>query len=147
MNFPRHDYPEHVGVCRRPTSCKFCANEFYPLDIFLHEAVCNEPQLCSICNREFPRKSLPSHEQRCQPSEKEKQAYFDQVEKKRHSLQKKSTGKVLVEDDFVDPQKDFRDPTQRINNRRGGDESNEVRTNYSKSVKKLSSQASVGKPP
>ena len=68
------------------------------------------------------------------------------MEKKRHSLQKKSTGKVLVEDDFVDPQS-FRDPTQRINNRRCGDDSNEVRTNYSKSVKKLSSQASVGKPP
>ena len=70
---------------------------------------------------------------------------MEMVEKKRHKLQKKSTGKVLVEEDFVEKTA-IRDPSIRSKSKR--DDSNEAKTNRTKlSEKKLSSHLSIGKPP
>lgn len=71
------------------------------------------------------------------------------VERKRNRLQKKSTGKVLVEDDFVN-QNRSRKPQSRKKQSKGftkNEDSNQARSNRSKSIKQLSEQASGVRPP
>ena len=48
------------------------------------------------------------------PPEIDPRGYINLVEKQRKKLQKKTSGKVVVEDDFVEPS-DFRDPGGRKN--------------------------------
>lgn len=69
------------------------------------------------------------------------------MEKKRQKLQKKSTGKVLVEDDFDDESRNLLNRLDKSNSLSKRDESIEAKTNRSNIKNTISSQGSAGKPP
>ena len=112
---PTKDYPQVDLETRngRPDDPVPYETMYLPRDIDRQEELSNEPTDCPKCYKKFPQKKLHLHMDKCKGhhlfgEDADPRPYLDHVEQQRKKLQKHTPGKVIVEDDYVEPN-DFRD--------------------------------------
>ena len=115
------DYDFHLVRCPEVTMCRFCGNKYASKDIEPHEQVCPDRAECRFCGLLMPKSQLEPHILRVCPKAKpgvagdadvDPRPYQEMLEKNAEKLKRKSTAKVIVEDNFIQPT-DFRDPANR----------------------------------